>query len=237
MGLFSLAKLFAITLRESANDGSDFTNPDADFRRLFLGEDGALHLRDSAGAVTDIGGSGSLTVEDEGTPLATSATTLDFVGAGVTASGTGAEKTITIPGDAAGTIQTFTPTWTGSSSNPTLSNGTITGHYQKLADKLYWFCIVLTYGSSSSAGTGFYSFGNLPFTVKTTSPVEQVVTAQVRDTGTTRFDASGTLTAGATSVGQVIVGDATGSRQFSGTVPVTLATGDTCVIQGVVVTD
>lgn len=55
-GLFSLAKLHAITLRESANDGSDFTNPDADFRRLFLGEDGLLHLRDSAGTVTDIGG-------------------------------------------------------------------------------------------------------------------------------------------------------------------------------------
>jgi hypothetical protein len=47
-----------------------------------------------------VGGT-ALTVEDEGTPLATAATTLDFVGAGVTASGTGAEKTITIPGGAA----------------------------------------------------------------------------------------------------------------------------------------
>jgi hypothetical protein len=46
--------------------------------------------------LTGVGG--SMTVEDEGTPLATGATTLDFVGAGVTASGTGAEKTITIPG-------------------------------------------------------------------------------------------------------------------------------------------
>lgn len=46
--------------------------------------------------ITGVGG--ALTVEDEGTPLATGATTLDFVGAGVTASGTGAEKTITIPG-------------------------------------------------------------------------------------------------------------------------------------------
>jgi hypothetical protein len=47
-----------------------------------------------------VGGSGAsaLTVEDEGTPLATAASTLDFVGAGVTATGSGAEKTITIPG-------------------------------------------------------------------------------------------------------------------------------------------
>jgi hypothetical protein len=44
----------------------------------------------------------SLTVSDEGTPLATAATTLDFVGAGVTASGTGATKTITISGGGSG---------------------------------------------------------------------------------------------------------------------------------------
>lgn len=40
----------------------------------------------------------SLTIKDEGTPLATAATSIDFVGAGVTASGTGAGKTVTIPG-------------------------------------------------------------------------------------------------------------------------------------------
>jgi hypothetical protein len=56
-GVFSLAKLFGMTIRESATDGSDFTNPDADYRRLFLGEDGQLHVKDSAGTVTDIGGS------------------------------------------------------------------------------------------------------------------------------------------------------------------------------------
>lgn len=51
-GKFSEANLFGMTIRESANDGSDFTNPDADYRRLFLGEDGVLHLKDSAGTVT-----------------------------------------------------------------------------------------------------------------------------------------------------------------------------------------
>jgi hypothetical protein len=40
----------------------------------------------------------SLTVKDEGTPLATDATSLDFVGSGVVASGAGAAKTITISG-------------------------------------------------------------------------------------------------------------------------------------------
>lgn len=151
--------------------------------------------------------------------------------------GTDVEAALQELGADQGTIQTFTPTWVGSSVNPTLGDGTITGHYQKIADKCYLFCIMLTYGSTSAAGTGFYSFGNLPFTVKTTSPAEQVVRAQIRDTGTTRFTASAILAAGGTAVTQVIVGDATGSRQFSGTVPITLAAGDTCIIEGTVFTD
>jgi hypothetical protein len=49
---------------------------------------------------TWIGGSSgtALTVQDEGTPLTTAADTLNFVGAGVVASGTGSTKTITIAG-------------------------------------------------------------------------------------------------------------------------------------------
>jgi hypothetical protein len=43
-----------------------------------------------------------ITIEDEGVPLATLADTLDFVGAGVTASGVGSTKTITIPGSDVG---------------------------------------------------------------------------------------------------------------------------------------
>ncbi len=44
------------------------------------------------------GGGSSLNIQDEGSALSTAATTLNFVGAGVTASGTGATKTITING-------------------------------------------------------------------------------------------------------------------------------------------
>ena len=44
------------------------------------------------------GGGSSLTVQDEGSALSTAATTLNFVGAGVTATGSGASKTITIAG-------------------------------------------------------------------------------------------------------------------------------------------
>ncbi len=71
----------------------------------------ALYSRD--GGTTWYGGwwgggggtGGGVTVEDEGTPLSTVADTLDFTGAGVTASGTGGTKTINIPGGGSGTGQ------------------------------------------------------------------------------------------------------------------------------------
>ena len=44
------------------------------------------------------GGGGSLTIQDEGSSLANAGTTINFVGAGVTATGTGSTKTVTIPG-------------------------------------------------------------------------------------------------------------------------------------------
>ena len=59
---------------------------------------GQLEFADESG--------GGVTVQDEGSALSTTATTLDFVGAGVTASGTGATKTITISGGSSGiTVQ------------------------------------------------------------------------------------------------------------------------------------
>lgn len=60
MSKISEALTYGLTIRESATDGSDFSNPSTDYRRLFLGEDGVLHLKDSAGAVTDIGSSSGI---------------------------------------------------------------------------------------------------------------------------------------------------------------------------------
>ena len=55
-------------------------------------------------AGAESGGGSSLTVQDEGSALSTDATTLNFVGAGVVASGTGATKTITIAGGGASAL-------------------------------------------------------------------------------------------------------------------------------------
>lgn len=59
MGAPESEHIYGIQIRESATDGSDFSNADADYRKLFLGEDGNLHLKDSTGSVTDVGGGGS----------------------------------------------------------------------------------------------------------------------------------------------------------------------------------
>lgn len=92
---------------------------------ISLTNDGGISVKDSQGNSAPITGSnifdsgdvtsivdssyvqarqsgGAITVQDEGSSLATSATTLNFVGSGVTASGTGATKTITISGGGGG---------------------------------------------------------------------------------------------------------------------------------------
>ena len=51
------------------------------------------------------GGGSSLTIQEEGSSLSTAATTLNFVGTGVTATGSGATKTITVSAASALTVQ------------------------------------------------------------------------------------------------------------------------------------
>ena len=71
-----------------------------------LGNAGVITATSFSGdgsALTGISGGGGITVQDESSTLSTQATTLNFVGAGVVASGTGATKTITISGGGSST--------------------------------------------------------------------------------------------------------------------------------------
>ena len=86
--------------------GTAFTIPSSD------GTDGQFLKTDGSGALsfaTASGSGGSLTIQDEGSSLSTAGTTLNFVGAGVTASGTGSTKTITINGTGSTTAYTPNP--------------------------------------------------------------------------------------------------------------------------------
>ena len=70
------------------------------------------------------GGGSAITVKDEGSALSTAASSLNFVGASVTASGTGADKTITISDPTYQVTNTIKETFTGNGSTSafTLSN-------------------------------------------------------------------------------------------------------------------
>ena len=57
--------------------------------------------------VTIAASGGEVTVQEEGSSLSTAATTLNFVGSGVTATGSGATKTITIPGGSSEAFKTI----------------------------------------------------------------------------------------------------------------------------------
>ena len=79
-----------------ADDSSTTTTLDAGESLKVTGSGGVT--TSLSGDTLTIAGAASLAVQEEGSALSTSATTLNFVGSGVTASGTGATKTITIPG-------------------------------------------------------------------------------------------------------------------------------------------
>ena len=114
--------------------GSSYTNSDVD-----------THLNTSTASTNDVlgwngsdyfwtaqtGGGASLTVQDEGSTLATAADTLDFVGAGVTVTGTLGTKTITISGGGGGgalqSRQTFNAA-TNSIADGAAGNITITAY-------------------------------------------------------------------------------------------------------------
>jgi hypothetical protein len=69
---------------------------------------------------------GGVTVLDESIPLATTATGLDFTGAGVTASGVGATKTINIPGGGVAVVGMTAATLTGVPYNVQTADVTVT---------------------------------------------------------------------------------------------------------------
>lgn len=76
----------------------------------------------------DTGGAATITTQDEGVTLSTTVTTLNFVGAGVTASGAGATTTITIPGGSGLTVGTSTIA-SGTTTRVLFDNAGVLGEY------------------------------------------------------------------------------------------------------------
>lgn len=117
-------------------------------------------------ALTGLPTSG-ITVQDEGSALSTAATTLDFVGAGVTASGTGASKTITVPGGG-GALEFVSKT------EITVSNATTQIDFTGLAQGFVYKIVCAVANMASSGEQRIYLYLNGSSSINTSGIIDYV---------------------------------------------------------------
>jgi len=89
----------------------------------------------------------------------------------------------------------YTPTWTGSVTNPTIGNGTLTGRNLRMGKSLL-FRVVMAAGTTTTVGSGTYAFA-LPAAVHATG--EQTVSADFYD-GANHYACTGLVAQGASVV-------------------------------------
>lgn len=118
--------------------------------------------------------------------------------------------------------ETYTPTWTASTTNPTLNNGILSGRYFRI-NKMVFVQIYLQIGSTTNVGSGQYRWA-LPVTAA--SPIASFLTI-----GAGRYYDSSLATATLANV--IFNGGVTtyvslyyATNIFSSTLPVVPATGD-----------
>jgi hypothetical protein len=106
----------------------------------------------------------------------------------------------------------YTPSWIGSSSNPTLGNGIRNGAYISTG-KRFEVSIDITFGSTTTAGSGTYTFG-LPAGIDMVSGTRLYGSALLRDNSAAVHSTCGAAYATSTTVelrvdGGNVVGSAT----------------------------
>lgn len=126
---------------------------------------------------------------------------------------------------------TYTPAWTGASTNPALVNGTLHAAYKRIGNTVH-FRIWVTCGSSTTYGSGAWSFA-LPTPSKASSI--HIAQALLIDGGATYYPSYGIIDAASSTV-ELMVSTASGSYVSGGaanaTTPFTMASTDQIIIQG-----
>jgi hypothetical protein len=117
----------------------------------------------------------------------------------------------------------YTPTWASSGTQPALGNGTLTGRYLQMG-KIVFYDISLIWGSTSTPGTGAWTFST-PVTAANT--VGQAGSLYILDSGTQHFTGAIYVT-GTTTFSMAT----TNAANVSTGVPMTWATGDTLRASG-----
>jgi hypothetical protein len=125
----------------------------------------------------------------------------------------------------------YTPTWASDSGTPSIGNGSITGRYKQIG-KTVFFNLKLTYGSTTTGGTGAWMFG-LPVTAYNDNYQFAV---SILNNGLAWYGAIGNGNyKGSTSYFTVIHQNDTATTVWGGvssTAPFTFGTGDTVTVSG-----
>jgi hypothetical protein len=128
-----------------------------------------------------------------------------------------------------GAWNTYTPDWSAATTDPAIGNGTLTGKYA-VVGKVCHFTTLVTFGSTSTYGSGSYSFG-LPVTagalgglvqfhgVATVTGGRAVLACQpAASTGATTYTLWGPTSATSPSLGQIGSSGLLGTAWSSGCV-------------------
>ena len=123
----------------------------------------------------------------------------------------------------------YTPTWTATTTNPSLGNGTIVGGYRRIGDVVDFY-FVLTMGTTTTFGTGSWRF-TLPVAVADANNNYGYI-GNALDSGTAWYSGligSGAIIPSTTTFGMRNTAD---TSSISSTVPFTWATNDVLLFKG-----
>jgi hypothetical protein len=131
--------------------------------------------------------------------------------------------------DALTNLEGFTPTWTGTGSNPAIGNGAISGGYINAGD-LTWFYVSITMGSTTTYGTGSWGL-SLP--VAPFSTFRWGFEGTARDSSASQtWRITGEVASGAIALRCDATTAGNQLRDITPTVPFTWATNDTFLVTG-----
>ncbi len=131
-------------------------------------------------------------------------------------------------GGGLGAWTTDTPSWTTSGTAPAIGNGVLTARYKALDANTYLYYLNFTAGSTTTFGTGTWSF-SLPFT--SVASRSQVMVGWILDAGTDNKLAVANITGGSTSIAQVTP---EGGNVVDNGTPQTWAVSDQLTLSGMI---
>lgn len=134
-------------------------------------------------------------------------------------------------GNAIGKLTAYTPTWTASTTNPTIGNGTIIGRYFAV-EEWCWISVQVVSGTTTTGGSGIYNV-SLPFTACSlagTGGAEQNIPVTLCQLATARYWATAVI---GSSASTMIINHATNWWMFNSPFTFAGTTGNYMSVSGI----